>query len=177
MQLTTLNRVPIRLHNQVIACLKRYLSIANHFFNTQFPQPLIQYKNKGGIAGSALLNQWQIQINLIMLIENQSAFIEQVIPHELAHLITYQQYGRVKPHGKEWQFMMQTVFDCPANRTHGFAIPATTQKQRYHYRCECQEYLLTTIRHNRIQRQQVKYYCKSCKTQLKLDKNDSNKSE
>ncbi len=177
MRLMNHSKVPILLHNQVISCLKKHISLANLFFKTDINEPLIQYKNKGSIAGSAILSKWQIQINSIMLIEHKLDFIYEVIPHELAHLIVYQQYGRVSPHGKEWQFVMQAVFNCVPKCTHEFTIPLSIQKKRYRYICQCQDYWLTTIRHNRIQHQKAKYYCKLCHTLLQLNKNDVNNSE
>lgn len=174
MQQINHSRIPIRLQNQVLSCLRQYLSLANRFFHTEFFEPKIEYKNKGSIAGSALLNKWQIQLNRSMLIENQLLFINEVIPHELAHLITFKQYGQVKPHGPEWQYVMMTVFNCQPKRTHRFVLPSTIQKKRYRYTCQCQTHLLTTIRHNRIQNRHAKYFCKSCHALLQLDKNDSN---
>ena len=49
-------------------------------------------------------------------------FIRQVVPHELAHLIVYQMFGRVKPHGKEWQLVMNEIFKLPAYTCHQFDI-------------------------------------------------------
>lgn len=157
MQQINHSRIPIRLQNQVLSCLRQYLSLANRFFHTEFFEPKIEYKNKGSIAGSALLNKWQIQLNRSMLIENQLLFINEV-----------------EPHGPEWQYVMMTVFNCQPKRTHRFVLPSTIQKKRYRYTCQCQTHLLTTIRHNRIQNQHAKYFCKSCHALLQLDKNDSN---
>ncbi|WP_392559180.1 SprT family zinc-dependent metalloprotease [Orbus mooreae] len=161
------SRVPILLHNKVMSCLRSHLLIANQFFHCTFDEPQIFYRQKGSIAGCALLNKWQIQINLNMLLENSDDFINEVIPHELAHLITYKQFGRVKPHGKEWQSVMTQVFRLDAKRTHSFSLPKPTQQNRYHYHCQCQEHLLTKIRHNKIQHKQIQYCCKRCGEVLK----------
>lgn len=155
-------RIPIQLHNNVISCLRTYLSIANQYFNVSYDEPEILYRQKGSVAGSALLTSWQIQLNLNMLLENSEQFIAEVIPHELAHLIVYKNFGRVKPHGNEWQALMEHVFKLDAKRTHNFNLPKQTQNNRHRYRCQCQEHLLTHIRHNKIQRKQTQYYCKNC---------------
>jgi len=155
-------RVPIQLHNNVITCLRQCLVKAQHFFNISFDEPQIIYRQKGSIAGSAFLDRWHIQLNLAMLLENKDKFIQEVIPHELAHLIVYKKFGRVKPHGKEWQAVMETVFGCSAKRTHTFSIPDNTIQNRHRYVCQCQEHRLTNIRHKKIQQQQTQYYCKSC---------------
>ncbi|RKS84601.1 SprT protein [Orbus hercynius] len=158
--------VPIDLHNDVMSCLRQYLLIASRFFNTIFAEPQIIYRNKGSIAGSALLQQWQIQLNLAMLLDNHSQFIDEVVPHELAHLIVYQKFGHVKPHGKEWQSVMTEVFKLAARRTHTFRLPESTIRQQYHYYCQCKNHLLTAIRHNKIRHHQAQYYCKNCRSLL-----------
>ncbi|XKM13785.1 SprT family zinc-dependent metalloprotease [Orbaceae bacterium ac157xtp] len=160
-------RIPIHLHNQVITCLRKNLLLASHFFNISFNEPSIKYLNKGSIAGSAYLNKWEIQLNTNMLLENQQRFINEVIPHELAHLIAFKIYGKVKPHGKEWQHIMQTIFLLEPNRTHKFKIPITTKRATFHYACECQTHELSVIRHNRIQSSKATYFCNKCKTALK----------
>jgi len=165
-----IQRVPIQLHNNVIACLRHYLSIASQFFNQLFDEPELIYRKKGSIAGSALLQKWQIQLNINMLLENKVQFINDVIPHELAHLIAYKKFGRVKPHGKEWQTIMEQVFHLDAKRTHCFNLPQHLIQNRYHYYCECQNHLLTNIRHQKVQRNQAQYYCKHCGTQLRLQR-------
>lgn len=57
-----------------------------------------------------------------MLLENSEAFIEEVVPHELAHLLVWKHFGRVAPHGKEWKWMMENVLGVPARRTHQFEL-------------------------------------------------------
>ncbi|WP_392552082.1 SprT family zinc-dependent metalloprotease [Orbus wheelerorum] len=160
-------RVPIQLHNNVIASLRHYISIANQFFNQVFDEPELIYRKKGSIAGSALLQKWQIQLNLNMLLENKEQFINEVIPHELAHLIAYKKFGLVKPHGKEWQGIMEQIFHQDAKRTHNFNLPQPLITNRHQYYCECQSHLLTNIRHQKIQNKCAQYYCKKCATLLR----------
>jgi SprT protein len=50
----------------------------------------------------------------VLLLENQQAFIDEVVPHELAHLLVWKHFGRVAPHGKEWKWMMEAVLGVPA---------------------------------------------------------------
>lgn len=172
MQMIYNKRVPIQIHNDTIFCLRKYLSLANIFFDAYFPEPQIKYKKKGSIAGSALLEKWEIQINISMLLVNRHDFINEVIPHELAHLIAHKIFGKIRPHGKEWQYIMNDVFHCIAKRTHSFNLPDVLQQNRYLYYCQCQDHALTRIRHNKIQHGQAQYYCKSCRTLLQPSEND-----
>ena len=126
--------------------------------------PALSFKLRGKTAGTAYLQRWEIRLNPILLAENSEAFINEVIPHEYAHLLTFALYGRVQPHGKEWQAMMIDIMGLPANRTHRFDTKnsETRQYERFTYYCLCQTHLLTAIRHNRIQANKAKYNCKHC---------------
>lgn len=156
--------VPINLQNHVMACLRTHLVQANTFLQTHYNEPSIIYRQKGSVAGSAFLTRWEIQLNRTLLCENGIPFIEEVVPHELAHLLVFKQFGKVKPHGNEWQYMMATVLGREPKTTHHFAV----KRPDYIYVCQCQEHHLTKIRHNKIQRQHTDYRCKKCGTILKL---------
>lgn len=156
--------IPIYLHNQVMACLRKHLTQANQLLNTEYKEPKIVYKPKGSIAGSAILNRWEIQLNTTMLFENGEKFIEEVVPHELAHLITFQIYGKVKPHGKEWQYIMSEIMKQPPKVTHNFNF----KRKEYVYICDCQEHYLSSIRHNKIEKNKISYQCLKCGSILKL---------
>ena len=114
----------------------------------------------------AYLQQNEIRLNPVLLVENGAAFIQQVVPHELAHLLVYQQFGRVQPHGKEWKMMMEQVLGVPAHIYHKFST-ASVAKQ-FSYQCDCQTHLLSVRRHNAIQRNQRSYICRNCNQPLRL---------
>ena len=157
-------RIPIYLHNQVLACLRTHLTQANNILNSHYKEPKVSYKPKGSVAGCAFLTRWEIQLNSIMLCENGEKFIAEVVPHELAHLITYQNFGKVKPHGKEWQYVMSEIMKKEPKVTHNFQI----KRNEYVYICNCQEHYLSPIRHNKIRKNKTSYQCRKCGTILKL---------
>lgn len=132
--------------------------------------PQISFNQRGKTAGAAYLELWEIRLNPILLSENSDAFINEVIPHEYAHLLTFALFGRVQPHGKQWQMMMEQVMQLPAKRTHQFATEnsQTRQYQRFTYQCSCQTHSLTSIRHNRLQSGKVEYHCRKCGALLVL---------
>ena len=157
-------RIPIYLHNQVLACLRTHLTQANNILNTNYKEPKVSYKPKGSVAGCAFLSRWEIQLNSIMLNENGEKFINEVVPHELAHLITFQKFGKVKPHGQEWQYIMSEIMKKEPKVTHNFNI----KRNEYVYICNCQEHYLSPIRHNKIRKNKTSYQCRKCGTILKL---------
>lgn len=157
-------RIPIYLHNQVLACLRTHLTQANNILNTNYKEPKVSYKPKGSVAGCAFLTRWEIQLNSIMLNENGEKFINEVVPHELAHLITFQKFGKVKPHGQEWQYIMSEIMKKEPKVTHNFNI----KRNEYVYICNCQEHYLSPIRHNKIRKNKASYQCRKCGTILKL---------
>ena len=106
-----------------------------------------------------------IKFNRTLLLENSDEFIRQVVPHELAHLIVYQVFGRVKPHGQEWQAVMTQLFNLPADTCHQFDVESV-QGKMFAYQCECQTHYLTIRRHNRIQRDKIAYLCRKCQGKL-----------
>lgn len=157
-------RIPIYLHNQVLACLRTSLTQANNILNTNYKEPKVSYKPKGSVAGCAFLTRWEIQLNSIMLNENGEKFINEVVPHELAHLITFERFGKVKPHGQEWQYVMSEIMRKEPKVTHNFNI----KRNEYVYICNCQEHYLSPIRHNKIRKNKTSYQCRKCGTILKL---------
>lgn len=154
-----------QLKMQVQRQLTRDLDKANQYFNTTFTPPTIHYNVRGVKAGVAYLAQNEIRLNPVLLQENGAEFVRQVVPHELAHLVVYQQFGRVPPHGKEWKMVMERVFGAPADIYHCFDTANVVGKQ-FSYRCHCQTHQLSVRRHHAIMQNKCAYLCKKCKTPL-----------
>lgn len=155
-----------QLKMQVQRQLKRDLKRANAYFNKTFTAPTISYAVRGVKAGVAYLERNEIRFNPVLLVENKQAFISQVVPHELAHILVYQHFGRVQSHGKEWKMMMETVLGVPADIYHCFDTQSV--QQQFAYQCSCQIHQLSIRRHNTVQRGNRQYVCRRCKTVLVL---------
>ncbi len=157
--------IPQNIQQAIQQSLIKHLNKAERVFQYPFPLPEVQFTVRGKVAGKAYLNQWQIRLNPTLLIENTKEFVEQVVPHELAHLVVYHQFGRVKPHGKEWQYVMSKVFDLLPETRHSFDV-SSVQGQTFSYLCQCREHQLTIRRHNKILRNQTQYHCTLCGSKL-----------
>ncbi|WP_412727638.1 SprT family zinc-dependent metalloprotease [Alteromonas sp. D210916BOD_24] len=137
---------------------------ADAFFGQAFPRPTVTYRRSGRNAGTAFLQQNRINFHPTLYKENEKIFLENVIPHEVSHLLVWLLYGKVKPHGAEWQSVMVKVFNCRPDTTHQFDIRRAANTFRY--TCHCDSYELSTRRHNNVLKG-MQYRCKRCRHPLK----------
>lgn len=158
-------RLPIALQQAVMRSLRENLALANRTLEKNYAEPALLYQQRGTIAGTAWLQQWEIRLNPVLLLENQQAFIDDVVPHELAHLLVWKEFGRVAPHGKEWKWMMETVLGVSARRTHQFNTGSL--QKTFAYTCPCRQHQLTVRRHNRVLRGETRYRCTHCGNDLR----------
>jgi len=134
--------------------------LAEHHLGRQFPRPHITFRKSGKNAGTAFLNVNRINFHPIIYTSNQEIFINEVVPHEVSHLLVWQCFGKVKPHGKEWQAMMSQVFNCEPNVTHRLDTSGTT-KNVIQYQCQCGVVELGIRRHNKVLKG-AQYRCRRC---------------
>lgn len=152
-----------RVRSEVLQCY----ALAETFYLKSFPRPEVTLSLRGRSAGVAELQKNRLRFNLVLLEENHQEFLAQVVPHEVAHLLAWQLHGRsIRPHGKEWQQIMQQVFCVQPDTTHRFDV-SRSARQGYIYQCGCEakEHALTVRRHNKIQRGQ-QYICQRCRSTL-----------
>ncbi|SFR10893.1 MULTISPECIES: SprT family zinc-dependent metalloprotease [unclassified Enterobacter] len=154
-------RLPIALQQAIMRSLRQHLAQANLKLERHYPEPKLVYQQRGTSAGTAWAERYEIRLNPVLLLENEQAFINEVVPHELAHLLVWKHFGRVAPHGKEWKWMMESVLGVPAHRTHQFELHSVRQNT-FPYRCRCQEHQLTVRRHNKVLRNEAVYRCVHC---------------
>ena len=146
------------------------IEVAETRYQIEIARPKVHFDLKGKAAGMVIFKPGYpviIRYNIEILKENDQAFIQETVPHEVAHLVARQVYGnRIKPHGIEWRSIMQ-VFGAKAKRCHNFAIkPINTRKMSYYpYRCSCKDHQLSAIRHHRCQAG-ITYLCRACGSAL-----------
>ena len=156
-----------QLDEQARITIQLCMDLANAYFNVDLPLPTLNYKLRGKTAGKAYMQLNEVRLNPVLFTENHHAFLDQVIPHEVAHIVTYAMFGRVKPHGPEWQEVMSKVFQVKPETTHQFST-TSVQGKTFEYQCACQTHQLTIRRHNRIIRGQAVYRCQSCHQEIRF---------
>jgi SprT protein len=160
--------------------VKFWIEMAEEHYDRKFEMLPIDLKLRGRCAGQFTYKQidrfgdWvkekKLRFNLDLYRHNEKEFHDHTIPHEVAHYIQHEVYGygkNIKPHGKEWKYVMQTVLGVKATRCHSMDISVSKTRKTFDYKCGCQTYQLTSIRHNKI-RKGTTYSCKKCRQQLKL---------
>jgi SprT protein len=136
-------------------------------------RPVLRFDLRGQAAGQA---RWQngrrpeLRFNLALARRHAPAFVEDTVAHEVAHLVCFACFGRVRPHGPEWRHVMRRFGIAEPRRCHDYDLPADTarRQRRWFYECGCRLHPLSTTRHNRIQRGLARYHCRRCGEALRF---------
>ncbi|BDM65760.1 protein SprT [Shewanella sp. NFH-SH190041] len=157
-----------QLQAQLLSRVEQCYNLAEHKLARAFPRPVISFKLRGKSAGTAHLQLNKLRFNPVLLRENPYAFLSDVVPHEICHLLCFQLYGHrnIKPHGPQWQALMQQIYAVTPKATHQFNT-ASVQGRTFPYQCGCGRVELSVRRHNKIIRQQASYHCRICHQPLK----------
>lgn len=103
-------------------------------------RPAWDAKVVGTTGGLAYLLRNRISLNAGLFNRNKDEFYDNVIPHEIAHLIAYMLY-KDKGHGEAWRSTMQKLGYSPS-RCHSMdvkEVKRTVTLQRWVYKCGCRE--------------------------------------
>jgi SprT protein len=149
----------------VIQKVAQCISHASASFEHNFTLPKISFNQRGKIAGCARLQINELRFNPVLLSDNLDAFLEEVVPHEVCHLLAYKLFGKVRPHGKEWQSLMQKLFNLKGQTYHQMDVTKVKGKS-FNYQCECGPIELGIRRHNKVVKGEQTYICRKCKTPL-----------
>ncbi|KZZ57245.1 hypothetical protein A3762_07625 [Oleiphilus sp. HI0125] len=170
------------LQQQTIDELERCLVLAQDYFGRQFCLDAVKFDLRGKAAGQFRIRKAQsralsrkqslikeIRFNQELLSLYGQQFIDETVGHEVAHFIVHEVVERrVRPHGREWQSVMIDVLKKAPEVTHQYEVKPARTIKRYRYHCACpnKSHELTSIRHNRVRRENAKYVCRICKTAL-----------
>jgi SprT protein len=127
----------------------------------------VSFALRGRSAGDACGRTGAIRYNGELLARFGRAFLAEIVPHEVAHLVVARAFpGRRRPHGPEWREVM-AFFGARARSCHAFETTPARRVGRVPYRCACAEpHLLTARAHRRIRRGFATYHCRTCRQVL-----------
>ena len=149
----------------VIQKVEQSINYASSHLEQHFVLPKISFNQRGKIAGCARLQTNELRFNPVLLDDNVNAFLEEVVPHEVCHLLTFKLFGKVRPHGKEWQNLMLELFSLKGRTYHQMDVTKVKGKS-FNYRCQCGPIELGIRRHNKLLTGKQIYVCKKCRCPL-----------
>lgn len=150
------------MQNQIISKVYETITKAENVYEKSFEKIPVKCNIKGKTAGMYCWkgSESYLRFNLEIFKNNPDA-IEQTVIHEVAHYITHSLHGKVKPHGVEWKNVMRGFGVKNPKRTHSYECKSAYGKI-FKYKCDCQEFDFTKIRHNKVLRG-AQYICRKCK--------------
>lgn len=161
---------------EIIDKVEESFLIAEKFFNRTFERPRnIIFKRNGSTGGSSNYSQRELMFQLDIAEHNADDFIKVVVPHEVAHYVQRAIYGYshdVKPHGRQWKYIMVRVYNLPAERCHSYdvSVTKTRKRRRFMYNCGCSTtHDISSVIHNRIQSGKKRYTCTKCRQVIKYN--------
>ena len=158
--------------NELKDATEKVYQTAERVYGRNFSRPRICVNLRGATAGLAriVLGYSEIRYNEALYLANKEQFISRTVPHEVAHLLVYELYGRrMKPHGLEWQTVCRKIGMTDIERCHDYDVTGlvTRRSRPYLYSCGCKQFHLTVTIHRRIMMGQ-KRCCLKCRGQLKF---------
>lgn len=163
--------IDTQARQSIIAATEKYICLASDFFKRSFEVIPVSFGLKGRAAGMYRVRKGrrEIRYNPHLFAKYFADNLARTVPHEVAHYIAHELYGlgKVRPHGKEWQAIMQR-FGVDACRTCDYDLEGIPVRkyQRHVYQCRCTTHELGSRRHKQAQRGRTQYFCKSCKGKL-----------
>ena len=148
--------------NHILHRLEQCYQLAEQHFARRFERPRVSLDLRGQKAGVAYLQRNLLRFNAQLYRENHEHFLEQTVPHKVAHLLAHALYGdRIRPHGREWQTLMTDLFGLPALRCHDYQI-APRRSTQYLYQCGCPEGIPFAPQRHALVRRGRRYLCRRC---------------
>lgn len=177
---TDIQPISSDLQEKVIDETNNLIDKAADYFQHSFDKIPVLFDLKGRAVGMYRIKAGQrvIRYNPYVFAKYFEENFKETIPHEVAHYITDMLYGfkKTRPHGNEWKSVMQ-VFGVNANRTANYDLTGLPVRQHkmYVYHCGCQNFELTSRRHNKILRGAGSYMCRDCGGKLLFVRNLENR--
>ena len=154
----------------VLERTEHYILTAQEDFSRKFAPLPVLFDLQGSTAGmyKVLGKRRWIRYNPWIFAKYFDLNLRDTVPHEVAHYIIDELYGRrAKPHGAEWQALMQR-FNADPGVTFKLDLSGIPRRQQrtHPYVCLCGTHEVSSTRHNRVMRGKGNYLCRNCDGEL-----------
>lgn len=147
--------------------IKECLRIARKKIKKDLPYEGVKFFHRSTDAGYVIASKDNcVYLNHDLFRKNKKRFLDEIIPHEVAHLVSEALSPRESPHGGTWKIVMRSIFNLKPERCHSMdtdGIGRITKK--FIYICSCKKHEIGSIRHNKI-KSGKKFRCNKCKKEL-----------
>lgn len=170
--LLPLDAVPRNIVDATETCLIKSLEKGKAALNIEIPFEGVRFFHKSSTAGYVVPAKSNIvYLNYDFVKNNLGYFLQQTIPHEVAHLfaraIQVKKRKLEGPHGRTWKSIMRNVYGIEPERTHDLdPIQSPSSRKKHKYICNCMKHLLTDACHRKVQNGTKNYRCVKCKGSL-----------
>ena len=152
----------------IVAATNQHIDHARQRYRLDLPELDIRFDVFGASWGYYVRKGHQrwLRFNPLLFALHFDEGLRDTVPHEVAHYVVDCRFPRrrCKPHGAEWREVMAAFGIDNPRATHNTSLDGLrVRRQRRHiYHCGCGEVALSTTRHNRIQRDGTRYFCRRC---------------
>ena len=99
-----------------------------------------------------------------LLLKNKVDFLNEIVPHEVGHLIQDWFYPKgTEEHGAEWRSIMKAL-GVPYSKYHSFDVSAV-DSQYHRYVCNCTAHSIHSTKHTKIQEGKIEL-CALCNSRV-----------
>lgn len=161
--------VPFTIHNQVVERVMELVDIGNAHYNLKLAYPFVHYNiSHKAASGECTAKLARIGFNPWLLPHNFESYLQDTIPHEVAHYFEYHlsKIETTNPHNPLW-YQIMAVFGVEGpHDCHNYELRhVPTLHSVFLYRCSCKTWRIQTITHRKIVSGKD-YTCNKCNTNV-----------
>ena len=152
------------IKSAIEASVQHHIDMANEKMGLSLSYPEVRYNVRGTCGGKACGSLWYVDFNMGLIVDNMSEYLNQVVPHEVAHLVVHAVHGveykhtrrglvRVS-HGKNFYRVMR-MFGVEETRCHNMdtsKVKQTRNTKKFAVKCTgCgADFTVGTVRKNKM---------------------------
>jgi SprT protein len=154
------------LYNLAMQKIRECFALFNQITgkNLQIPDSdALVFFNQSRVGGYVCPARYgnRVFLNWPLFKANTESYLNQTIPHEVAHIFQRSISSTERSHGPIWQGLMRKIGLRP-DRCHNYDTTVSARYETYTYICKCQKHKVSKIIHNKMLKGQ-KRTCRACK--------------